>query len=177
MEYRTYVEPIEIRSASKRLVCGRVVPYRHDQYIHEALTERFERGAFNHQLRSPNRVGFYHLHSNQHGGTHIGHGVLLRDDPGGLWGEFKVAASTLGDHYLQMAREGMLRQWSIGFVPDRERRDGTTVVYTRANLFELALVPEGAYGDLAAVAAVRVKVPPMARDTLLAKLPAARLPL
>jgi HK97 family phage prohead protease len=177
MEYRTFVEPLEMRSASQRVICGRVVPYRHDQYIHEQLTERFERGAFNHQLRSPNRVLFRHLHSNDPSGTHIGHGILLRDEEQGLYGEFKVAASTIGDHYLQMAREGMLRQWSIGFIPDKERRDGTTAVYTRANLFELALVPEGAYGDLASVAAVRVKVPPMARDTLLAKLPAARLPL
>lgn len=172
MEFRVHTEPLELRSASQRLVCGRLVPFGHDQRITEALTERFERGAFNHQLRSPNRVGFYHGHSNQRG-EHIGHGVLLRDEAQGLYGEFKVAASLIGDHYLQMAREGMLRQWSIGFQPDREHRDGDTVVYTRANLFELALVPEGAYGELASVAAVRV-IPPLDRDTLLAKL--AKLP-
>jgi uncharacterized protein len=176
MEYRTFVEPIETRSLSQRLICGRVVPFGVDTQISNDLIERFERGAFNHQLRAPNRVGFYHLHSNAHG-EHIGHGVLLRDDQEGLWGEFKVADSTIGNHYLQMAREGMLRQWSIGFVPDKTRQDGDTVVYTRANLFELALVPEGAYGELASVAAVRALVPPLARDVLLAKLPPARLPL
>jgi uncharacterized protein len=175
MEYREFSEPLEIRSASQRLVCGRLVPFGHDQRITDDLTERFERGAFNHQLRSPNRVRFYHGHSNQ-SGQHIGHGVLLRDEAAGLYGEFRVAASVLGDHYLQMAREGMLRQWSIGFQPDRERRDGDTVVYTRANLFELALVDEGAYGELASVAAVRATIPPLSRDVLLAKLPPPRFP-
>jgi uncharacterized protein len=176
MEYRTFTEPIEMRSLSQRLVCGRVVPFGHDQVISDMLTERFERGAFNHQLKSPNRVGFYHLHSNAHG-EHIGHGVLLRDEQEGLYGEFRVADSTIGSHYLQMAREGMLSQWSIGFVPQKERRDGSTVVYTRANLFELALVPEGAYGELSAVTAVRaVQLPTLTRDVLMAKLPAARFP-
>lgn len=175
MEYRIHSEPLELRSATQRLVCGRLVPFGHDQRINDSLIERFERGAFNHQLRSPNRVGFHHLHSNNPGATPIGHGVLLRDEAEGLYGEFKVAASTIGDHFLAMAREGMLSQWSIGFVPDRERRDGATTVYTRANLFELALVPEGAYGELAAVAAVRA-VPPLSRDILLAKLPPARFP-
>lgn len=176
MEYRVHTEPLELRSASQRLVCGHLVPFGHDHRIHDQLIERFERGAFNHQLRSPNRVGFYYLHSNDHSHTPIGHGVMLRDEAEGLYGEFKVAASPLGDHYLQMAREGMLREWSIGFTPDKERRDGDTVVYTRANLFELALVPAGAYGELAAVAAVR-KVPPLSRDVLLAKLPPARFPV
>ncbi len=175
MEYRVHTEPLELRSASQRLVCGRVVPFGRDHRIHDQLTERFERGAFNHQLRSANRVCFYYLHSNDPSHTPIGQGVLLRDEAEGLYGEFKVAASPLGDHYLQMAREGMLREWSIGFTPEKERRDGDTVVYTRANLFELALVPAGAYGELASVAAVRA-VPPLNRDVLLAKLPPARFP-
>lgn len=176
MEIRAHSEPLEIRSASQRLVCGRLVPYGHDQRITDELTERFERGAFNHQLNVPNRVAFRHEHSNQHGTLKLGHGVLLRDEKEGLYGEFKVAASPMGDHYLQLAREGMLRQWSIGFSPEKERRDGGTMVWTKANLFELALVEEGAYGELAAVAAVREVIPPLARDVLLAKLPSLRLP-
>lgn len=176
MEYRTYTNPIEMRSLTQRLICGRIVPFGHDQYIHDRLTERFERGAFNHQLRSPNRVRFYHLHS-IHNGEHIGHGVLLRDEQEGLYGEFRVADSTIGNHWLQMAREGMLTQWSAGFIPDKERRDGNTVVYTRANLFELALVPEGAYGELASVGSVRAVLPSLSRDVLLAKLPPARMPM
>jgi hypothetical protein len=176
MEIRAHSEPLEIRSASQRLVCGRLVPYGHDQRITDTLTERFERGAFNHQLNAPNRVGFRHEHSNQPGTLKIGHGVLLRDEKEGLYGEFKVAASPMGDHYLQMAREGMLRQWSIGFAPEKERRDGDVTIWTRANLFELALVEEGAYGELAAVAAVRSPVPPLSRDVLLAKLPPPSFP-
>jgi uncharacterized protein len=176
MEFRTVPQPLEVRNLSQRLVCGRVVPYGHDQWIHDRLTERFERGAFNHQLRAANRVRFYNGHSINNG-QHIGAGVLLRDEDEGLWGEFRIADSTLGNHYLQMCREGMLTQWSMGFVPDKERRDGATTVYTRATLFEMALVEQGAYGELASVAAVRAVVPQMSRDVLLAKLPPARLPL
>lgn len=176
MEYRTFDHALEMRSLSQRLVCGRLVPFGVDVRISDTLTERFERGAFNHQLKAAHRVAFHYLHSNNPGGLPIGRGHLLRDEEQGLWGEFKVVDSPLGSHYLEMAREGMLRQWSIGFIPEKERADGSTVVYTRANLFELALVPEGAYGELASVAAVREAVPPLARDTLLAKLPPARFP-
>lgn len=177
MEYRQFATELETRSVSKRLVGGIVVPYGVDQRIDAALTERFESGAFTHQFRAASRVGLYHLHSNQPGSLQLGKATEFRDDPKGLWAEFRIVdESAYGDHYLALVREGALRQWSIGFTPERTRNDGRTVVYTKASVFETALVPEGAYGELASVAQVRSALPVLTRDTLLARLPKPRFP-
>lgn len=179
MEFRTYAMPdLEVRSAAgKRLLCGIVVPYSVDQDIDGRLVERFTPGTFAHQYRAASRVRLLSLHSNVPGHVQLGTAVDLHDDPAGLWGEFRVADSQWGDHYIALAREGMLRQWSVGFTPERSRRDGRVTVHTRANMFETALVPEGAYGELAAIAAVRsAQLPKLTRDTLLAKLPAPHFP-
>jgi hypothetical protein len=64
-----------------------------------------------------------------------------------------------------------MREWSIGFQPNQTRNDGRTRVYTRATVFETALVPEGAYGALAQVAQVRAALPVLTRDLLAARMP------
>jgi len=171
MEFRSFDPQLEVRSMSKRLLCGIVVPYGVDQRIDASLTERFERGAFRHQYRAAHRVRLLNYHSNQAGHTILGHAVALRDADAGLYGEFQVTRSRDGDHYLALAEDGTLREWSVGFVPEASRMDGRTTVHTRATAFETALVPEGAYGDLASVMAVRAATPVLARDTLLARLP------
>jgi HK97 family phage prohead protease len=176
MEYRKISPDLELRSGSKRLLCGIVVPYGVDQRISESLVERFEAGAFTHQFRAAHRVRLLNEHSNVPGHLPLGHAVEFRDDRAGLYGEYRVVDSPMGDHFLALAREGSLREWSIGFINDQQRMDGRTVVYTRATLFETALVSQGAYGELAAVGAVRAAVPVLARDTLLARLPKPAFP-
>jgi HK97 family phage prohead protease len=176
MEFRSFAPDLEVRSTSKRLLCGIVVPYGVDQRIDDTLTERFEAGAFAHQFRAAHRVRLLNLHSVEPGHMQLGHAIELRDDRAGLYGEFRVVDSPMGDHYLALAREGSLREWSIGFRPDTSRRDGRTLVYTRATVFETALVPEGAYGELAAVGAVRSALPVLTRDMLWARLPKPRFP-
>jgi hypothetical protein len=176
MEFRSFAPELEVRSLSKRLLCGIVVPYGVDQRIDESLTERFEAGTFAHQFRAAHRVRLLNLHSIVPGHMQLGHAAELRDDRAGLYGEFRVVEGVLGDHFLALAREGSLREWSIGFTPDTTRRDGRTVVYTKATVFETALVPEGAYGELAAVGQVRSALPVLTRDTLLARLPKPRFP-
>lgn len=176
MEYRQFTPELEVRSLSKRLLCGIVVPYGVNQRIDETLVERFEAGAFRHQFRAAHRVRLLNYHSTMPGHTILGHAIELRDDPGGLYGEFQVTKSRDGDHYLALAEDGTLRQWSIGFVPDARRMDGRTTVHTKATVFETALVPEGAYGELATVGAVRSALPVLTRDTLLARLPKPTFP-
>jgi Escherichia/Staphylococcus phage prohead protease len=177
MEYRSFTPDIEVRSVgNKRLLCGIVVPYGVNQRIDESLVERFESGAFSHQFRAANRVRLLNQHSRDPGHMQLGHGQEFRDDPAGLYGEFRVVDSPMGDHFLALAREGSIRQWSIGFESLAERMDGRTTVRTKARMFETALVPEGAYGDLAAVGAVRSALPTLARDTLLARLPKPHFP-
>ena len=169
--FRAFPNQMEVRSFSERVMAGIVVPFGLDRRIDDYLTERFTPVTFRHQYKAANRVRLYNQHSNAPGGQHIGQGILLRDDPKGLYGEFRVADSEIGRHYLAMAREGMLKQWSIGFRPEKSVRDGDVTIYTRAELFETALVPEGAYGELAQVASVRKDPPMLVRDRLLASLP------
>lgn len=177
MHTRTFTPDLEVRQAGgRRLLCGIVVPYGVDTRIDERMTERFQRGAFNHQLRAAHRVRLLSLHSNVPGHLQLGHGQTLRDDPAGLYGEFRVVDSEIGDHYLALAREGSLRQWSVGFNDDAARYDGRVTVWTKATAFETALVPEGAYGELASVGAVRSALPKLARDSLLARLPKPTFP-
>ena len=176
MEYRSYTPDLEVRSGDKRLLCGIVVPYGKDQRIHDGLTERFERGAFAHQFRAAHRVRLLDGHSIHPGYMQLGHCQDLRDDAAGLYGEFRVVQSTIGDHFLQLAREGSIREWSIGFTPIAERRDGRVMVRTKASIFETALVPEGAYGEDAAIMAVRQDLPVLKRDELLARLPKPLFP-
>jgi len=177
METRTFTPDLEVRSAAgRRLLCGIVVPYGVEQQIGDRFVERFQPGAFTHQFRAANRVRLLNMHSDQPGYMQLGHAVQLRDDKSGLYGEFRVVDSPMGDHYLALAREGSLTQWSVGFTPDRDRMDGRTLVRVKATAFETALVPEGAYGELAAVAQVRARLPVLARDTLLARLPQPLFP-
>lgn len=175
MEFRQFTPDVEVRSVGERLLCGIVVPFGVDQQIDPSLTERFQRGAFRHQLRAANRVRLLDAHSTTPWYTPLGYARELREDANGLYGEFRVVESDRGDHWLALVREGAMREWSIGFRPESTRNDGRTRVYTKATVFETALVPEGAYGALAQVAAVREALPriPLARDALVARMPKA----
>lgn len=178
METRVVSAEFEVRATGKqRLLSGVIVPFGVNQRIDEVLTERFERGAFKHQVNAASRVPLLARHSNDAGHMQIGYGKALREDPGGLWAEFRVTPGPWGDQYLGLIEEGQARQWSIGFRTEARRMDGRVTVRTKATLFETALVPEGAYGELAAVGAVRAKLPTLYRDTILARLPAPRFPM
>lgn len=140
-----------------RTVFGRAVPYGAPQYIYDGLTEEFDRGAFDHQLKAANRVRLAREHV-QLGGTLIGAARSLRDEPGGLMFEARVSKTVTGDETLELVHDGALRQVSIGFRerPHGNRRTDDGVLHrTAADLFEIALVMEGAYGEQAELAGVR----------------------
>lgn len=156
-----------VESVSRRLVSGVMVPLDIDTVIDRDLTERFERRAFAHQYRAANRVWLRTAHRIAPDTHVIGAGVAMRDTDDGLWGEFKVVATATGDEYLALASDPDIDvQWSIGFTPLRSRMDGAVTVYSRADVFELAFVPSGAYGPAAKVGAVREGRPPRLIDTL-----------
>lgn len=178
MELRSFAAELEVRSTSKRLLCGILVPYGVDQRIDDELTERFEPGVCAHQFRSAHRIGLLHQHSNVPSFVPLGRCTELRDEQAGLYGELRVVPGPYGDHFLSLADEGALRQWSIGFIPERSRQDGSVTVRTKATVKEVALVVEGAYGELASVGAVRSATPitKLRRDVLIAKLPPSYFP-
>lgn len=156
---RTFTPELEIRSAAKggdgRTIEGIAVPYGRKQRIDSTLVEQFARGAFNAQLGAAHRVKFAREHP-VFGGTIIGRAVELRDDAAGLWGAWRVSATQAGDEALELARDGVLDELSIGFRERQNRRlDDGTIERVTAHLVEVSLVMEGAYGRGAVVSAVR----------------------
>lgn len=158
---RTFCPELEVRSKAKggdgRTIVGLAVPYNQPQRIDDSLTEEFVRGAFDHQLNAAHRVRFTREHFTL-GGTLIGRATMLRDDPSGLYGEFRVSNTPAGEETLELVKDGALSHLSIGF---RERPGGNrhlrsgVVQRTKADLFEVAIVMTGAYSDEAVVTGVR----------------------
>lgn len=158
---------MRVESVVRRLVSGPLVPLEVDTVIDAGTSERFERRAFAHLYRAPNRVQLRAEHRNHPESHIIGGGVKLGDAEDSLWGEFKVVRSPLGDEWLALASdEDIETQWSVGFLENRSRWEGRTLVHSRADLFELAFVQQGAYGSAARVTAVREGTPPRLIDTL-----------
>lgn len=156
--YRSFNPDLEVRSGDGgRTVYGIAVPYNAPVRIDEQLIEQFARGAFNHQIDRPQRVKFAREHVLL-GGELIGAASMLRDDAAGLYVELRTAKTPAGEATLELVREGALDQLSVMFREGRNRRLGGGVVErVQADLKEVAIVFEGAYGDLAMAAGVRSK--------------------
>lgn len=156
VQYRSFTPDLEVRSSGDgRTIVGIAVPYGRPQFISRGLTEQFRRGAFNHQLRAAHRVPLTRDHLPL-GGTLIGRATVLRDDAAGLYGEWRVSKTAAGDETLELVRDGALSQLSIGFRErQNERLTGGVIERVTADLREVAVVPEGAYGDAALISAVR----------------------
>lgn len=161
---RTFDSDLSLRArgagSDGRTVYGIAVPYNTPQYIEDGLTEEFVRGAFAHQLNAPFRVRAAREHV-QLGGTMIGACRALQEQDGGLYFEARISKTVTGDETLELINDKALRQVSIGF---RERPGGSVrtaqnvIRRTGADLFEIAFVMEGAYGDGAMLAGVRSAV-------------------
>lgn len=156
---RTFEPLLEVRTAAKggdgRTIEGIAVPYLQRQRIDDLLVEQFHPGAFDHQLGNPGRVAFARGHMSQSGAL-IGKAIELRNDARGLWGAFRVSATRDGDDTLALIQDGVLSHLSVGFRAARDyiEPDGT-VTRVRADLREVAVVLEGAYGEGATIMAVR----------------------
>jgi len=149
-------QDLEIRSGGDgRTVTGIAVPYNVEQRINADLIEVFRPGAFNAQLNAAHRVKFTREHLSM-GGVLIGRATELRDDAKGLYAEFRVSQTPAGDETLELIRDGVLTDLSIGFMAGQNHRTKSGVVERiTARLFEVSVVLEGAYGDAAVIQAVR----------------------
>lgn len=159
IEYRSWTPELEVRSEGDgRTVFGIAVPYNKPQRIDDTLTEVFLPGAFRKQINSANRVVFTRDHL-AHGGALIGRLTEMRDDAKGLYFEARIAKTTAGDDTLELLREGVLDEVSIGFAERQNRRrpDGVIERVT-AHLSEVAAVLQGAYGRGARASGVRSAV-------------------
>jgi HK97 family phage prohead protease len=155
IETRAYETDLEIRKdGDGRTISGIVVPYDVEQRIHHGLTEVFRRGAFSRVIPNAHRVKLLVSHDAQ--ALPIGRATLLREEKGGLYGDFRVSKGSRSDDILELVRDGALSEFSIGFQPikDHRRPDGV-VERLAAHLAEVSLVTFGAYGQAAQVASVR----------------------
>lgn len=154
--FRSFNPDLSVRgNGDGRTVYGIAVPYNAPTRIDDTLVETFSRGAFNHQLDRPQRVKFAREHVLL-GGELIGAATMLRDDAAGLYVELRAAKTPAGEATLELVREGALDQLSIMFREGKNRRlSGGVVERVVADLKEVAIVMEGAYGELAAAAGVR----------------------
>lgn len=162
MEFRNLDElgsDMEIRSdGDGRTISGIAVPWNRPTRINDKLTEEFMVGAFDKQLKAPNRIPLAREHMPL-GGQLIGRVVALRNDKKGLYVEARVAETSLGEETLALLREKALEHWSIGFRDLQNLRTSSGVTQrVKAQMVELAIVLQGAYGDHAAVGAMRSDV-------------------
>jgi HK97 family phage prohead protease len=85
----------------------------------------------------------------------IGATKLLRDDAAGLYGEWRVSRTAMGDETLELVRDGALRELSVGFKERRNRMvadsGGPITERIKADASEVAVVMAGAYGRQGAV--------------------------
>ena len=154
--YRAFTPDLEVRSdGDGRTIRGIAVPYNQPVRIDSRLVEQFAPGAFNHQLRAAHRVRLAREHLDL-GGTLIGRGVLMRNDPAGLYVEMRVSETPIGDETLALVKDGALEDLSVGFQERRSRMiAGGITERVKANLAEVAITLAGAYGELATVSGVR----------------------
>lgn len=160
MEFRNLSDigaDVELRAegGDGRTLAGIIVPWNRPTRINPQLTEEFLAGAFDRQVKAPGRVPLAREHLPL-GGQLIGRVTMLRNDGKGLYAEARVATTALGEETLALLREGALDHWSIGFRETQSVRTSQGVTQRKkAQLTELAIVMEGAYGDHAKVLAMR----------------------
>jgi HK97 family phage prohead protease len=160
--YRAFEPDLEIKTRAKggdgRTVIGIAVPWGKPVRVDSRLVEQFANGAFNDQLRAAPRIPFAREHIKL-GGTLIGRSLMYRNDASGLYGEWRVSPTPAGDETLTLIEDGALDQLSVGFRERQNRRlTGGIMERIKAELREVAVTLEGAYGELAAVAGVRSAV-------------------
>ena len=153
---RSYRPELEVKKGGDgRTIYGIAVPYNAPTRISENLVEEFIRGAFDHQVNSPQRVKYAREHLLL-GGTLIGALSHMRDDAAGLYTEMRVSKTPAGDETLELVKDGALPELSIWFNERQNRRaPGGVVQRVKAHLNEVASVLRGAYGELATAAGVR----------------------
>ena len=156
MERRHYDTALEVRAEGDgRTIIGIAVPYDVEQRISPNLVEVFRKGVFRDVTRAANRVKLLFQHQTD---TPIGRAIMLEERDGGLYGEFRISKTEAGDEALELIRDGVLSNLSVGFQPLKDEKRGGVVNRLKAHLAEVSLVTFGAYGDAANVVAVRQEI-------------------
>jgi uncharacterized protein len=156
MERRNYDSMLEVRAEGDgRTVVGIAVPYDVEQRISPTIIEVFRKGVFRDVTRAANRVKLLFQHKSD---SPIGRATMLEERDGGLYGEFRISKTEAGDEALELIRDGVLTNLSVGFQPLKDEKRGGVTNRIKAHLAEVSLVTFGAYGDAANIVAVRAEI-------------------
>ena len=134
----------------ERTVVGLAAPYG-EVITHDGQKETFERGAFS-AVEAGKPLFYQHDHLN--GGMPIGVITDVNDTEAGLEIKARFSETPKGTEVYTLVRDGALKSFSVGFVPEAHKQDGDVTVWTRASLKEVSVVLEPAYSK-AAIAEVR----------------------
>lgn len=96
-------------------------------------------GAFTKTLQSGHRVKFLYSHDRA---QVLGTASSLREDEKGLFGEFRISRTRLGEDIHTLLKDGAIDSFSIGYLPDDYEVDKKTGVRTLTDisLLECSLV-------------------------------------
>jgi HK97 family phage prohead protease len=163
---------LNVRAGDGRTVEGRVALF--DTIIDtqdekgRPIREVLRRGAFAQTIKSMGErlpLSLYHPQQIPHADQNIvGRSISWTEDSLGQRASFKIVKTNRGDEALEMVREGLIDQFSIGFlaVPSRTKitasgQRGVPALHERSevNVRHIALVPGGAFGASAAVESIR----------------------
>ena len=145
---RGFVADLEIRSDGEgRTIQGIVVPYGQTARVRDAggpaYDEAFQMGAFAKTLAE--RRSAVKLLAQHDPNRPIGRAVDLHEDAAGLYGSFRVSNTAAANEQLELARDGVLDSFSVGFMPVKSVKRGATTVRTEVRLREVSLVTFPAY--------------------------------
>ncbi|WP_032377454.1 HK97 family phage prohead protease [Rhodococcoides fascians] len=143
---------VEIRSApvntvdeQTRIISGIAVPYGQTTEIRTkngSYLESFALGVFEDD--APASVHANHSWKTR-GDLPIGTVISGKNRPEGYYVECRIANTERGDEVLELARDGVLKYFSVGFLPGtHETRDGV-LVRTAATLGEVSITEKPAY--------------------------------
>lgn len=149
------LEDFEVRS-SQRIIEGIVAPFNKPTKVGR-YTESFGSGAFSKSIAERgDRIKLQREHSDPP--SPIGRAVDWKTDNRYLRGAFKVSKTLAGDEALELAADGTLDSFSIGFqaIPggDHWSADRSLCTRSEVRLMEVSLVAFPMYND-AVVTAVR----------------------
>jgi len=136
----TFSSPIEASDAGRRIISGQIVPFGAVGTTSVGPVI-FERGSI--AIPKPSQIKLLAQHNSN---DPIGRAQSFQETPDGIFGTFKVSASSKGTDALLMASEDLISGLSVGVevLASREMKNGTLVV-SSANLKEVSLVEAPAF--------------------------------
>jgi len=96
------------------------------------------KGAYAKTLReNADRIAFLYQHNMQ---QPIGKALSMEEDASGLYVKAKISNSSLGQDVKTMVNEGILKEFSVGFIPIKEEAVSGVNHIKEIKLFEFSLV-------------------------------------